>query len=167
MRKPSMTAVFVFLVALGSTPAGPAMSFAQAEAERAAGTGNITVEDATNCTTTVNTIQCNGKRCTYSDKIWWQVQNDHNQNARVAVVNLKHQDSGLYVDPLQGPGNKSEHVVEVNGNGGTETLKTKVRKQNGEYFAGLYDYKVAVSFYDGTSWGSWTVCLDPMIDIDA
>ena len=124
-----MIGVFIILLAMASATDWPTMSFAQEAADVADGTGDITVVNATTCTTTVNTIQCNsGNSCGYNKKVWWDVQNNHNQRARVAVVNLRHQDSGLYIDPLRGPGNKSEHVVVVNADGASETLKTRVRK---------------------------------------
>jgi len=125
-------------------------------------TPDIVVNSSGTCTTNYDYIQCDDKKaCKEGKKIEWDVKNDNAKNAIVVVLNLRHIASGLYVDPLVGPGNDGLHSVKVN-YGGTGSLKTKVRKIEYDHFLGDYEYKVAVSFDDGVSFG---VCLDPRIDI--
>ena len=114
------------------------------------------------CTTNYDYIQCKvEKRCKAGKKIEWEVTNNA-KDAIVAVLNLKHTGSGLYVDPLVGPGNDDGlHAVEVS-YGDTKLLQTKVRKIENDYLLGGYEYKVAVSFDKGVT---FSVCLDPRIDI--
>jgi len=133
-----------------------------AQSETPDKTPDIVVNADGKCTTQYEYIQCDDhKPCKEDKKIEWDVTNHYAQDAIVVVFNLKHRASGLYVDPLVGPGNDGLHAVKVN-YGGKESLKTKVRKIELDYFLGQYEYKVAVSFDNG---GSFGVCLDPRIDI--
>jgi len=125
-------------------------------------TPDIVVNSNGTCTTNYDYIQCDDKKaCKEGKKIEWDVKNDNAKNAIVVVLNLRHMASGLYVDPLVGPGNDGLHSVRVN-YGDTGTLKTRVSTIEYDYFLGDYEYKVAVSFDDGVS---FSVCLDPRIDI--
>ena len=126
-------------------------------------TPDIVVNASGTCTTNYDYIQCDDKKaCKEGKKIEWDVKNDNAKNAIVVVLNLRHMASGLYVDPLVGPGNDDGlHAVEVS-YGDTKLLQTKVRKIENDYLLGGYEYKVAVSFDKGVT---FSVCLDPRIDI--
>ena len=116
-----------------------------------------------------DTLQCretpNGpydKACPAKAVVDWKVTSQHESNAVVILLNFKHQGTGFYLDPLRQIGrgvNRAEHFVNVKA-GGTKTLRALVREF--EYFKGPYEYRIAISFTDGTS---FALCPDPMIDI--
>ena len=131
----------------------------------------ITVLDE-KCEIDKELLQCNNKGCTAGKKIHWKVKNESSNAAVVILLNFrikKPKNTGVYwsLDPLHKPGigTGAEHFVKVNA-GGTDTLKTKVRKFKYGFFKGTYEYDIAISFDEkNDKEKAFAICADPAIDI--
>lgn len=113
-------------------------------------------------------LDCENEACGKGDKLEWVVINRTDKKIQIIVMNLlRVDDPKWYVDPLVGPGGAATHRVQVEA-GETKTLKTKVRKKDGEAFGGLYDYEIGIKDWKGDppeGWNPWEKCADPQVHI--
>jgi hypothetical protein len=121
------------------------------------------------CTVTHEVLDCGGSPCGNQKRIWWDLVNHIEQEADVIVMDLLHESSGWYIDPLTGPQAASIHKEQVDaassGTPGESTLRTKVKKKDGVGFGGTYKYSVGICFNNCLDSSNWKKCADPQVII--
>ena len=153
MNRTMMVRLSMLLIPIAIALMVPGTALAQPDVQT-----DITVKDDGTCD--AYDVQCRGGRCNNNQQVWWEVTNENDKTADVAIVNLKHRGTGFYVDPLIGPGNDGIHRVSDIETNDSKILRTRVRQVK-DPFVGQYEYEVSVSL----GGGDWTICKDPMIDI--